>query len=272
MAILGRSSWRKFWRRLGRFSAHFRFSSITRLIVAVNFVGLIILLGGILYLSDFRGRLIEARGKSLQIEAEIIAKALAFEGTANTPQGISDAILGQPSANLYGFTLETSAELLRSLIEPKKTRTHGYIYSADGTWLVDSNRIYKSGKLTQYQNPTKRSDEVNWLYKLWLKAERLLRAEDLPQLTNISFQNGKSIAEVKAALEEGSSIRIARETTLGETVICHAVPIEKGGKVLGALLLTTGEGEIDELLASERISIVQLWGLALKFKNNLTIN
>lgn len=219
------------------------------------------LLGGILLLSDFRGRLIEARGKSLQIEAEIIAKALALEGAPDPQHLVNDVILGQPTDNVYGFSLETSAELLRSLIKP--TRTHGYIYSADGTWLVDSNRIYKSGKLTQYQNPTKRSDEVSWGYKLWLQAERLLLADSLPQLTNISFQNGKNIAEVKAALEEGSSIRIARETELGETVISYAAPIEKGGKVLGALLLTTDEGEIDELLAAERISIGQIGALAL---------
>ena len=244
-----------------RVAPHFKFTSVTRLIVAINFFSLVILLGGILYLSDFRDRLIDARGKSLEIEAGIIAKALALEGTANPSPIMDDVILGQAPDNVYGFSLQTSAELLRSLV--KTTKTRGYLYSADGTWLVDSNRIYKSGRLTQYQNPTERRDEVKWIYKLWLQAEWLLRGESLPQISSVSFQNGKNIPEVEAAIEQGSSIRIARENELGETVLNYAAPIEKGGRVLGALLLTTQEGEIDELLANERLSLLQVWALAV---------
>jgi two-component system sensor histidine kinase ChvG len=254
----------RFFARLG---IYYRFTTITGRIVAMNIASLLILVVGMLYLSDFRDRLIDARSKSLRIEAEIIAKALTIESAPNIAGGsspsesVDDAIFGQPADSVYTISIEKAAELLRSLIEP--TNTNGYIYNANGDWLVDSNRIYKGGRLTQFQTQTKRADEVGAGYKLWLWFEQLLRSESLPKLNNIGIQNGKSLAEVKSALEEGNPIGIVRENELGETILNYAVPIEKGGKVLGALLLTTSDGDIDALLANERISVLQIWLLVL---------
>ncbi len=256
IASLTRLSWRRLKRRLAHFGFYYKFTSIAGRIVVLNIFSLLFLFAGMIYLSDFRDKLIGARAKSLQIEAEIIAKALTLESASAVSDGLDDIILGQPSDSIYGISIEKAAELLRSLIKP--TKTHGFIYNADGTWLVDSNRIYRSGKLTQYQNPIKRVDQVGFSYKLWLDLERPLR-ETLPQLATISIQNGKNFAEVKAALEEGSPTLIARENELGETVLSYAVPIERGGAVLGALMLTTDDGEIDAILLRERISIFWLW-------------
>ncbi|NJM33488.1 MAG: HAMP domain-containing protein [Rhodomicrobium sp.] len=254
-------------RFLSELGIYYRFTTITGRIVAMNIVSLAILVGGMLYLSDFRDRLIDARSKSLRIEAEIIAKALTIEGAPiaasgnDAQQSLDDAIFGQAVERAYTISIEKAAELLRSLIEP--TKTHGYIYNANGDWLVDSNRIYTGGRITKFQTPTKRADEVGLGYKLWLRFERMLRAESLPKIDNISVRNGKSFAEVRAALEEGSATVIVRENELGETILNYAVPIEKGGKVLGALLLTTSDGDIDALLANERISVLQIWLLVL---------
>jgi len=257
----GRRIWRRLMRTMAHFGVYYGFTSISRRIVTLNCLSLIILVGGLLYLSDFRDRLIAARSESLKIEAEIIAKALTLEGTPRVSNSVEDVILGQPSESVYKISLEKSAELLRTLVKPAKT--HGYIYSADGTWLMDSNRIYDSGKITQYQNTTKRSDEVSWSYKTWLTFERWIRAESLPSIDNISMQNGKVFPEVKAALEQGSPTIIARENELGETILSYAAPIEKGGTVLGALLLTTDDGEIDSIVVAERKSMGRLLLLIL---------
>ena len=264
LASSTRRGWRKLMRAFARVGIYYRFTTTTGRIVAMNIISLFVLGAGMLYLSDFRDRLIAARSKSLQIEADIIAKALTIEGTPGvsaSADSVDDAIFGQSVENSFTISIEKSAELLRSLIRP--TKTHGYIYNADGTWLVDSNRIYKGGKLTQFQTPRKRADEVSEGYKLWLSFERMMRSESLPTLDSISMQNGKNFAEVKAALEQGSPTLIVRENELGETILNFAVPIEKGGKVLGALLLATEDGEIDALLADERISVVRIWVLIM---------
>ena len=57
------------------------FSSLTRRIVSLNLAGLVALVASILYLSQFRAGLIEARAQSLLVQAEIIAVAIAASGT-----------------------------------------------------------------------------------------------------------------------------------------------------------------------------------------------
>jgi two-component system sensor histidine kinase ChvG len=266
VAYYGRRAWRMLMMGLGYLGLYYRFTTLAGRIVALNAICLLILLGGMLYLSDFRDRLITARGDALKIEAEIMAKSLMLETAAPLEE---DMLVGRPAEDHVNFNLERISELLRTLVKP--ARSHAYVYRADGTWVIDSNRIYKGGKLTQYQNPTKRADQVGWDYQLWLRFERLIREESLPKLANISTQNGKSFAEVKAALEQGNPNTIVRENEIGETILNYAAPLERNGKVVGALLLTTDDGDIDGKIAEERISAVRLFALVFVLTTAMSI-
>ena len=57
--------------------------SLTRRIVFLNVAGLLALVIGILYLSQFRAGLIDARAQSLVVQGEIIASAIAASATAD---------------------------------------------------------------------------------------------------------------------------------------------------------------------------------------------
>ncbi len=71
-------------RRVGQFFFALSFSSLTRRIVSLNLAGLIALVASILYLSQFRAGLIDARAQSLLVQAEIIAGAIAASATVDT--------------------------------------------------------------------------------------------------------------------------------------------------------------------------------------------
>ena len=71
-------------RRAGQFFFALSFSSLTRRIVSLNLAGLVALVACILYLSQFRAGLIDARAQSLSVPAEIIAGAIAASGTVET--------------------------------------------------------------------------------------------------------------------------------------------------------------------------------------------
>src|SRR6516165_136528 len=60
------------------------FSSLTRRIIFLNVTGLLALVVGILYLSQFRAGLIDARKDSLLVQGEIIAGAVAASATVET--------------------------------------------------------------------------------------------------------------------------------------------------------------------------------------------
>ena len=71
-------------RRAGQFFFAQSFSSLTRRIVSLNLAGLLALVAGILYLSQFRAGLIDARVQSLLVQGEIIAGAIAASATVET--------------------------------------------------------------------------------------------------------------------------------------------------------------------------------------------
>ena len=260
-AVVSHATWRRLMQYFARAGIYYRFTTITGRIVALNILSLFVLVIGMLYLSDSRNRLIDSRKKTLGIEASVITRSLTLDGAPKASDVVDDAIFGQPLENAYTISLEKSYFILRSLTE--KTKTRGYIYSADGSWLADTGRIYQGGKLTRIQTPTRRSDDVSTVYQFWLSAERLMRGESLPKLIEGNLQAGKSIPEIKGALEQGTESLIARENEVGETILSLATPIEKGGKVLGALLLLTADGEIDATLADERSSVIWTWVLVL---------
>ncbi len=70
-----------FLRRAGDFIVTQSFSSLTRRIVVLNVAGLFALVIGVLYLSQFRAGLIDARVQSLLVQGEIIASAIAASAT-----------------------------------------------------------------------------------------------------------------------------------------------------------------------------------------------
>ena len=118
------------------------FSSLTRRIVSLNVAGLVALVVGTMYLSQFRAGLIEARVQSLVVQGEIIAGAIAASATSDAygSYGDRDRTLDLPPIENYtddGLTgLEFSinpervAPILRRLISPTKTRAR--IYDRNG--------------------------------------------------------------------------------------------------------------------------------------------
>src|SRR4029079_13858176 len=71
-------------RHAWRFFITQSFSSLTRRIVSLNVAGLLALVVGILYLSQFRAGLIDARVQSLVVQGEIISGAIADSATRAT--------------------------------------------------------------------------------------------------------------------------------------------------------------------------------------------
>jgi two-component system sensor histidine kinase ChvG len=125
------------------------FSSLTKRIVFLNLAALAVLLSGILYLNQFRGGLIDARVESLLIQGRIIAGAIAASANVQTdsitidPEKLLEMQTGE-SISPSNDTLETLdspikpevvAPLLRSLIQP--TRTRARVYDRDGIMVLD---------------------------------------------------------------------------------------------------------------------------------------
>src|SRR5205807_645582 len=109
--------------------------------------GLLALVASVLYLSQFRAGLIDARAQSLVVQGEIIAGAIAASATVqtNTITIDPDRLLDLKPGESYGAADESSgldfpinpervAPVLRTLISPTKTRAR--IYDPRGGLIV----------------------------------------------------------------------------------------------------------------------------------------
>src|SRR3954464_6655223 len=149
-------------RRAGQCFFALSFSSLTRRIVSLNLAGLVALVASILYLSQFRAGLIEARAQSLLVYAEIISEAIATSATVegNTVTLDPDRLLDLKPGESYGVPDEYSdfpinpervAPVLRRLIAPTKTRAR--IFDREGGLILDSRNLFARGDVLRFELP-----------------------------------------------------------------------------------------------------------------------
>ena len=260
-------------RKAGRYISRQSFSSITRRIVLLNLAGLIALVSGILYLSEYRAGLIDARIQSLLTQGEIIAGAIASSATADNYSLTVDPekLLELQAGESYGpdeeatrglefpINPERVAPLLRRLVSPTKTRAR--IYDRDGTLLLDSSTLYTRGDILRFDISPVQGQEPSYFERRWRKLKLWLARGELPVYRELGPANGKGYPEVAQAIngQDGSIVRV---TDQGQVIVTVAVPIQRFRGVLGALLLSTEPGEIDAAVESERFVIVKVFLVA----------
>jgi two-component system sensor histidine kinase ChvG len=260
-------------RRLGRRVSNFGFSSITRRIVLLNLAGLVALVSGILYLSEYRAGLIDARVQSLLIQGEIIAGAIAASATADAhtvtidPERLLQLHAGEsygPGEEVFSplefpINPERVAPLLRRLVTPTNTRAR--IYDRDGTLLMDSRTLYSRGEILRFDLPPPTEPRPNWFRRQWNKIMKQVNRGDLPLYRDLGPANGKGYAEVASALA-GQNASVVRASETGEVIVSVAVPVQRFRVVLGSLLLSTQGGEIEAAVEAERLVIVRVFAVA----------
>ncbi len=258
-------------RGVRRFFASQGFSSITRRIVLLNLAGLVALVCGILYLSEYRAGLIDARIQSLQIQGEIIAGAIAASGTADSnavtinPERLLELQQGEtydPADEMSGaleFSInpERVAPLLRRLVTPTDTRAR--LYDRDGSLLIDTRTLYQRGDVLRFDLPSP-GDRPGFFQRQWNSVMKRVVRGDLPTYREHGL-NGKGYSEVVNALIGGKSSMV-RATDRGEVIVSVAVPVQRFSGIHGALLLSTEGGEIEDAVEAERLVILSVFGIA----------
>ncbi len=264
----GRARW------LARGAWHFfvrqSFSSLTRRIIFLNITGLLALVIGILYLSQFRAGLIDARIQSLLVQGEIIAAAIAASATIDPdsitidPERLLDLQLGESydptdeaSSGLdFPINPERVAPVLRRLVSPTNTRAR--IYDRDGSLILDSRNLID---VVRFDLPPPEQQAPNYFQRRWITFRRWLAKGDLPTYRELGAGNGKGYEEVSHALL-GLKSSMVRINERAEVIVSVAVPVQRFRAVRGALMLSTQGADIDEMVTAERLAIFKVFLIA----------
>ncbi|MBB6309965.1 sensor histidine kinase [Xanthobacter tagetidis] len=259
--------------RARRFVAFKSFSSLTRRIVLLNLAGLCALVSGILYLSEFRAGLIDARVQSLMVQGEIIAAAIASSAQVETnaitldPERLLELQAGESygpseegfSSFEFPINPERVAPVLRRLVGPTGTRAR--IYDRDGQLLLDSRSLYSRGEILRFDLPDPAEPAPTVFERAWRVLQLWFGRGDLPLYKELGPQAGKNYPEVAAAAVGVNDAEV-RVDDRGRVVISVAVPIQRFRAILGVLMLSTQGGEIDEAVRAERLVIVRVFLVA----------
>jgi two-component system, OmpR family, sensor histidine kinase ChvG len=256
-------------RRVGQFLFTLSFSSLTRRIVSLNIAGLLALVASILYLSQFRAGLIDARAQSLLVQAEIIAGAIAASATVqtNTITIDPDRLLDLKPGETYGSPDEYSpldfpinpervAPVLRTLISPTKTRAR--IYDPNGGLILDSRNLENVLRLDL---PPVSSEKPGLLERATIATRTWLNRGDLPLYRELGPENGNGYEEVSDALR-GQKRSMVRVNARGEVIVSVAVSVQRSRTIHGALMLSTQGDDIDQMVTAERLAILKVGGVA----------
>ena len=249
------------------------FSSLTRRIVFLNLAGLVALVTGVLYLSQFRAGLIDARVQSLLTQSEIIAGAIAASATVETDSITIDPerLLELQAGETYGPSDETLsgiefpinpervAPVLRRLVSPTKTRAR--IYDRDGVLILDSRNLYGRGDVLRFDLPPPSADKPGLMERTFIALRRWFGRGDLPLYNELGPDNGKGYQEVAQALN-GAHASMVRVNDRGEVIVSVAVPVQRFRAVRGALMLSTQGADIDDMVEAERLAIVKVFFVA----------
>lgn len=250
------------------------FSSLTRRIVFLNLTGLVALVIGILYLSQFRAGLIDARVQSLQAQGQIIAAAIASSATVESNSVTLDTNQlmelrpgqsfgpSEDTSSYYEFPInpERVAPVLRQLVSPTKTRAR--IYDSDGVLLLDSRNLYGRGDVLRFDLPSPKAEKPGLFERAWIAVHIWLSRGDLPLYRELGPENGKTFPEVVQALR-GQAASAVRINERGEVIASVAVPVQRFRAVRGALVLSTQGADIDNAVEAERIAILKVFLVAV---------
>ncbi len=228
-------------------------SPLTWRILSVNVLALAILVGGLLYLGQYREELVDSAKAALATQARIFAGALG-EGAIGTGPDGSQII--RPGV---------ARPMLRRLVQPTTSRAR--LFDTSGALVADSRQLAGPGGSVQVEvlSPPGDSSGLGFTRLLDLYerlADRLAGASEPPPYHENPVQRAQDYPEAAKALA-GETSTAVRELSDGRLVISAAAPVQRFKQVLGALMLTSNATGIERAVREVRIGILRIFLVAL---------
>jgi len=197
-----------------------------RLIIALNVLGLAVLIVGALVLNELRQGLVNARIDSLTTQGELMAAIIDQAFTVGEPQ---------PAMNPNDASLT-----LQMLANPKTQRAR--LFDAQGHPIADSALV--ADRVEQRLLPPARA-----------RGDQGMSLELKPRPRGSAAQEAQAAlrAEVAKALR-GQHVAGLRRGEEGDRVVSVSIPIQHVQAVLGVLTLEAND--VDEIIARERMALI----------------
>lgn len=228
-------------------------SPIVRRILAVNVMALAILVGSLLYLGRYQDKIIATELNSLLLQSRIIASAIA-EGAVVIDEE-DRSIMSPLIARL----------MVRRLAETAETRTR--LFDADNTLLADSRSLPGSNKAKiEIEDIDPLSRHSTWVARviaaLFDAIDLIHERRTYPLYEEQEIQRADQYEIARKAMH-GEMATQVWSMPKGGLILAAAVPVQHAGHVLGAVMMSRTDTEIDKAIYAVRIEILQIFFITL---------
>ncbi|HYZ42587.1 MAG TPA: stimulus-sensing domain-containing protein [Stellaceae bacterium] len=228
-------------------------SPLTCRILAVNVLALALLAGGFAYLGKYQTSLIGQQIESLKTQGEVFAAAL---GEGAVLDSVDEGEILLP---------DLARQMMRRLVEP--TRTRARLFDIKGEIIGDSRVLRGPGDIVQvHELPAperegavmRLADQIyDWIVNI------VPRHSSYPIYRESAHPRAEDYPEVMRALRGDTGAAIRSDPASGGLMFSVAIPIQRYKQVLGAVMLSTGSGEIEDELRNVRFELLRIFGVAL---------
>lgn len=211
-------------------------SRLSYLIMGLNLIALGVLVGGIFYLDQFKRDLTNAETQILATEAQLYAADIS-------DKAFMDGRLDKAAANF----------MMKNLIGQKTQRLR--LFAKNGTLIADTK--------TDDRVPVPASQEIvpgffgralEWGFSQLVNLFSVtFKLPAYPQTSDLDIS---SFPDAPDALEGDLSLS-AWQAIDGGLILSTAVPVKKDNAIMGALLVTRGDTEIERIFSTMRIDIIR---------------
>lgn len=231
-------------------------SPLARKIITFNLLALVVLVGGVLYLSQSRDGLVVQRENTLLSEARLMAKVFEAELPKTGPVNMAAGDGISPDETLRRLELSKHVEVFIFDAGQKIVASSPGSSQASSIKLPARTRKSNSNFITGFLNST-----WEWVATLF--------SGDTQQVVD---KTTRELAEQMAAHGLAGNTKGTTFTdSQGDLVFSVATPISRDGQVIGVLVLTTISGDINDILRTEREQVLQMFVVALLVSIGLSL-
>jgi two-component system sensor histidine kinase ChvG len=220
-------------------------SRLGRLIVALNLLGLAILIGGALVLNELSQGLINAKIDSLTTQGAFIAAVIEQAATVGEPAPSMDA--------------DRARQVLELLFIPQLQRAR--VFDVQGALIADSYVLADRVESSPLP-PVRKPGEIS--------IHGLVQALRPPPF-EAARARADLDAEVRLALA-GKTVKTLRRSQDGSRVVSISIPLRNVQAVLGVLTLEAGD--VDQIVAAQRRALLPfiLIAVGVSFASSLLLS
>jgi len=231
-------------------------SPLARKIITINLLALVVLVGGVLYLNQSRDGLVGQREQGLLTEAQLMSRVFEAELPSVGPVDLAASDGISPIKTLANLKLATGVEV--------------YVFDANHSLVATSVGLARDPDLlaSPANDDAAGTFITNFLNIAWEFTSGLFAAD------NSSFPELSGDEQARQNLEgalSGDTQSQSVSDPNGDVLILVSTPIRREDTIIGALVLTTVSGEINQIVRQEREQVLQMFVIAILVSIGLSL-